>query len=112
MYRYIFDFSEQPWDDEPHRIGYFLQEAQRKQNKDLGSFAICYTGYNAQIQFYVHDLNARNIPITLKSGFQGLWIGEHLLVCQDQWRREAENLGFTRVDDRFGCTEYIVTKVP
>ncbi|RYZ21865.1 MAG: phospholipid carrier-dependent glycosyltransferase, partial [Chitinophagaceae bacterium] len=107
VFAYVYNFTERPWDAEPHAEGWFLQNAIRHKTKKLDEFTFCYADYSGQIQFYTRALNARSIPVQLQRDLTGLPVGRHLVVCQDSWRRAADSLGYRRVAEEFGCTEYI-----
>lgn len=106
--QYILKFKEQPWDVEPHKLGYSLKKSIDRK-VPMNGHVIVYQGYNSQIRFYIRKLNILGYSVRLQDSFENLKPGEHLVASEHQVIMAAENLGFKKVKEEFGCIEFIVT---
>lgn len=108
IYYHIADFREEPWDVEPHKQGYFLQQA-IKQNKNLNQYVFCYEGYNGQIAFYIRKLQLEKMDVHLTNYTEGLPPGRHVVVSQPAMEQQLlGSYAVKKIGEQFGCTEYIV----
>jgi 4-amino-4-deoxy-L-arabinose transferase-like glycosyltransferase len=110
--RRIFHFTEKPWDIEPHRQAYFLQDGIR-QHKDLNNYTFCYSDYNGQLYYYISRLQAQPSGVQLFSNVDGLGPGRIVVISQPDLQTQLlQRYPVKKLDEKFGCTVYLVQTRP
>jgi 4-amino-4-deoxy-L-arabinose transferase-like glycosyltransferase len=108
VYDAVFYFQEKPWDLVPHQQGKFLQQNIRE-HKDLNHYAFCYDGYNAQLLFYIRPLQHQKINTVAITDITMLQPGQYAVVNQDALKAQLfRHYRVKKLDERFGCTVYLV----
>ena len=109
-WNFVHHFGEKPWDEDPHRQGYYLQHAMQ-QKKDLSNYHFYYTDYNGQIKFYVEVLRHRGVKVELDKYLAYITPGKKVVVSQ---KSLADSLQTTfavqKLEKAFGCTVYLVQR--
>lgn len=108
VYNHIHHFKEEPWDTDPHKQGYFLQEAV-KSNKDLNHYTFLYSGYNGQLAFYITQLQIQHVGVQLNASVEGLTPGSYAVVSQQEIQALLlQHYSVKPLYEKYGCTVYLV----
>jgi hypothetical protein len=106
--KHVLDFTEMPWDVEPHKQGYFLQNAV-KQNQNLNGYLFLYEGYQAHLDFYIAQLHQKNIDAHIVSAPENLQPGTRVVVSQKELEQKLlERYRVQKQEEKFGCRVYLV----
>ena len=109
-WNFVHHFGEKPWDNDPHKQSYYLQNAIR-QNKDLTDYYFCYSDYNGQIKFYVEVLRHQGVKVDLNNSLEFLSAGKKVVVSQKPLMDSLQqNFAVQKLEEAFGCTVYLVQR--
>lgn len=107
-WNFVHHFGEKPWDDAPHRQGYYLQNAIKKK-QDLNSYYFGYSDYHGQIKFYIEALRHQGVKVDLNHNFDYVQPGHKVVVSQKQMHDTLfKQFIVQKQEEAFGCTVYLV----
>jgi len=101
--------KEYSWHEDGYRINYYIRDI-IKGKRQLDNFSVLYSGYAADLRFYVNILNERGKNILLKDSDR-VEIGEIILCSQDGVKEFIEeNYEYKIVDQFYNLKMYEILR--
>jgi hypothetical protein len=107
-WNFIHHFGEKPWDDAPHRQGYYLQNAIKKR-QNLDGYHFSYSDYHGQIKFYIEVLRHQGVKVDFNHNFNYVQPGQKVVISQKPMEDTLlKQFSVQKLEQAFGCTVYLV----